>query len=385
MSPPSVSSVASPTPPPRSRRVRVLAVLLLNLVAIALLAGAAEIYLRSRDSYVIQQNADLVRSAGLVASDPEFLVMGVGAGRRMMPNAHVIIKNHRLSGKDILVDTDSNGFRDHELPVARPAGELRVLGLGDSITVGDYLPVEQVWVERAEQLLAARLGRPVEVINAGLDDIGLREELDILEERGLSQKPDWVVVGFYLNDGRPPWGFAGELGSYGFIRRHSVLAQKIYEQLALLKLVRERGDYRMTWLEAPGQLPWQSQPELLRQLIKQAEYDWGSAWGEGVWPVIDGQLDRLQRLSQVHHFHVLIVCFPVRYQVYTDYVEDTPQRKMKDRAAARGFDYLDLLPVLRNYRGSDDLFFDQCHPQAFTNQVIGQAVADALLLRISPH
>ena len=70
---------------------------------------------------------------------------------------------------------------------------------------------EETYVKQTASALETALGYRVEVINAGVGDTGSQEQIDILEESGLQIQPDIVVLGFYLNDSRPPWGFSGEL------------------------------------------------------------------------------------------------------------------------------------------------------------------------------
>lgn len=81
----------------------------------------------------------------------------------------------------------------------------RVLFLGDSITFGDYLPEEETFVRRVETL-SVNGARPLETVNAGIGAIGLQNALSILMEMGIGIDPDVVVIGFYLNDFRPPPG-----------------------------------------------------------------------------------------------------------------------------------------------------------------------------------
>jgi hypothetical protein len=70
----------------------------------------------------------------------------------------VTIRNHTISGLDVAIETNAYGFRGPELGAPEP-GRTRVLVLGDSITWGDYLPVEEVYVARAEAHLADASGR----------------------------------------------------------------------------------------------------------------------------------------------------------------------------------------------------------------------------------
>jgi lysophospholipase L1-like esterase len=96
---------------------------------------------------------------------------------------------------------DSLGFRDHEFPLERAAGDLRVLALGDSFTFGLGVQVEDCWVERLERSLAAATGRATEVVNGGVA-IGL---IPPRYAEGAARlvpllDPDALIIGLCLND-----------------------------------------------------------------------------------------------------------------------------------------------------------------------------------------
>jgi hypothetical protein len=338
-------------------------------LAVAGALAGAETYMRLRTTFIVS------RDGAILEQSAELLIRHTSKGKRLVPSAHVVIRNHYLSKKDVVMDVNSLGFRDAELPTVKAPGELRVLALGDSITWGDYLQAEEVYVERAERRLAQELpGRRVLVVNAGVGDIGLREELDILEEKGLSLAPDVVAVGFYLNDSRPPWGFPAEVGNPGWLRRRSLLADGIYRAAKLRRWMRQQGEERFAWMDAFAKLDWANDRTKFERLVSLARYDWGAAWTDDAWVVLGRELDRLKELAQRHGFRVTIVAFPVSFQVYAKFLEDAPQRRMAGEAAARGFAFLDLLPLLRA-RAGEDLFFDQCHPREETNDLIGTELA----------
>lgn len=350
----------------------------LGLVALAVIGAlvGAEAYLRLRTTFIVSRDgAVLEHSAGL-------LVRYTSAGRRLVPNAHVVIRNHYLSKKDVVMDVNSLGLRDAELPARKAPGELRILALGDSITWADYLQADEVWVEHAQRHLGQALpGRKVEIVNAGVGDIGLTEELDILEETGLSLAPDVVAVGFYLNDSRPPWGFPAEVGNPGWLRRRSLVADRFYRAAKLRRFVRRQGEERLVaWIRAFPKLDWANDRAAFERLVALAKYDWGAAWTDDAWVVLGRELDRLKALSQRHGFAVTIVAFPVSFQVEAKFLEDAPQRRMASEAAGRGFAFLDLLPLLRAQTG-EHLFFDHCHPRERTNDLIGAELASFLLNR----
>jgi lysophospholipase L1-like esterase len=315
---------------------------------------------------------------GSFEAHPEILIRHTREGKRLHPSARVTIRNHRLSRRNILIETNSLGFRDRELEPRRP-GELRVMAIGDSITWGDYLQSDETYVEQIQFRLQEKLEpRAVEVINAGVGDVGIKEEVDILRDAVSDVEPNIVVVGFYLNDSRPPWGFSGEMGNRGWLRRNSVVADTLYRQFKLRQWVKDTGADRFAWTSRSNSLDWQHDRDAFRSLVHLARYDWGSAWLDSSWRVVEGEFLRLRKLADRHRFEVLVVVFPVSFQVYSDFVDDKPQRLLAEAAAAHEFDHMDVLPLLRQHRESE-LFFDHCHPRVLANALIGKAIADHLL------
>ena len=339
---------------------------------------AAEIRLRRTQSYVVSQKESLIQRLGLIDQNPGLLVRTTARGKRLMPGAKVIVRNHRLAGIDIPIEINSLGFRGREIAPEKSPGVPRILIMGDSITWGDYLRDEDTYVRHTEVDLARALGHPVEVINGGEGDTGSEEQIDILEESGLRVKPDLVVLGFYLNDSRPPWGFSGELGGRGWLRRHSLAADKFYEKLVLWRWIRQQGGSRFAWIEAQNRLDWKHDPRAFQELAQLADFDWGAAWDAASWETIDRQLTRLEHHAKQNGFRVATLTFPVKFQVQATTADDSPQKTFAGLSRKHGFTNLDLLPLFRAH-ASEDILFDQCHPTALMNGMIGAAVSDFLI------
>ncbi len=350
----------------------------INLALVLIVLVSFEFYLRQRETYIVKENTSWFNSVFVIDHNPKHLIRYTSRGRRLIPNTRTIIRNHHLSKRDVLMTINSNGFRDKQLSRLKKANELRILILGDSITWADYLPVEEVYVERIEKYLSNAIkSRKVEVINGGVGDIGIREEIDILQEQGLELRPDVVIVAFYLNDSRPPWGFPEEINSRGWLRRNSVLVETIYRKLKLQAWMKKRGKHRFQWREAERELNWAHDRDDFLKLVSLAKYDWGAAWEEDSWDIVAKQLEKLKSLSQQHGFSVAVVAFPVAFQVYSTFVENTPQERLRKTVTELGIEYYDLLPLLREH-SQESLFFDQCHPRKKANDIIGRVLADFL-------
>lgn len=349
--------------------------ILITIALVFVIFFALEVYLRCTATYITKRKIE--SSFYNTEIDARILVIDMpNKPPLLIPNTHIMVHNHHVSGRNIPVKINSFGFRDQEISNDKKDNELRILVLGDSITFGDYLQANEVYVERIEQYLNQNIkAGKVNVINAGYGGIGIKEEVDILIERGLKLNPDIIILAFYLNDSHPPWSFHGESHRPGWLRRNSVLAQAIYQNIKIFQWINTKGKYRFDWLHKVDKLDWQNDREAFLELASMAEYDWGAGWKDSSWSLVDQQLDILESLSKQHNFKVVVVVFPIRFQVYAKFIEDAPQQRMREKAASRGFYYYNLLPMLRKQRDKD-LFFDLCHPTKEANDIIGKKIAN---------
>ena len=98
--------------------------------------------------------------------------------------------------------TNSLGFRDEEFDSEPGEEELRWMCLGDSFTFGIGVDLEETWPQLIESDLQDRLGRPVEVINAGFAAGSHYPPgyLPWLKSDGVLFSPSLLVLGICLND-----------------------------------------------------------------------------------------------------------------------------------------------------------------------------------------
>lgn len=99
------------------------------------------------------------------------------------------------------VTNNKLGFREREFAIPKPDGLYRVMVLGDSLTWGEGLPVEERYTDVLQRRLGA--GDSVEILNFGVDGYPTTKERDLLYEYIDAVEPDLVVVGFCSNDPKP--------------------------------------------------------------------------------------------------------------------------------------------------------------------------------------
>jgi lysophospholipase L1-like esterase len=136
-----------------------------------------------------------------------------GVGHDHAPNA-----DERLMGVD--VRTDARGFRrpDDATEAARKVTRPLIVTLGDSVTLGWGAPEGETLAAHLERKL-----RPAVVINAGVGNSNTSMELARYKRDLRPLRPDWVILGFFINDAEPD-----PAPTRNFVLENSALAAMIY-------------------------------------------------------------------------------------------------------------------------------------------------------------
>ena len=100
--------------------------------------------------------------------------------------------------------TTADSLRDHDYPQTKPPGTRRFVVLGDSLTMGSGIAIEDAYHSVLERRLSESTGTPHEFINFGVSGYYLTQYLATLRHKALAWDPDVVLIGFYHNDRRVP-------------------------------------------------------------------------------------------------------------------------------------------------------------------------------------
>ena len=322
--------------------------------------------------------------------EPQGIFLETPTGRRLRPNTQAIVKNHYLCHCTTEIRTNSLGYRNRELgPKTRP----RVLFLGDSITLADYVPEEQSWVRRVETL-SESTPRPLETVNAGVWAIGLADEVGILLETGLRAEPDVVVLDWYLNDVQPSPGLrmlrAPRWLEWSWLAQHvfrgvSVLRTRFAEppESAIPNDTLQAWRKRTAARFPPSGPPSNATVGGFNRLVDELFFDWGSAWSDDAWDRMRPYFAELRRQADLHDFRLLVVAFPVYDQLDAPFINDYPQQQLRRIADDLDVPMLDLMPPLRKaleawkaggQKPEERLFFDWCHHTALGNELVAREV-----------
>lgn len=252
-----------------------------------------------------------------------------GAGYTLMkPGSH-------YEWQSISVDINSHGLRGPETPYEKPAATYRILNLGDSVVMGWGVRFEDTYGQRLESLLnedaAGKLN--VEVINAGVPGWSLENALAYLQAEGLRYDPDLILLDVTIaNDinGKSALLAGNESGPFRWLSDHTYLWPFLQSQVAWAR-ARAEGKDRVSTIDPP------TNAAKYFPLDPQSER-WTARWNT---------LLEVNRLAGEKGIPVILVLFPLEFQVLDKSYSTLPQQIFISRAAQVGIPTVDLLPAFQ--------------------------------------
>jgi hypothetical protein len=158
--------------------------LVLVLLGIMLPLALAEVGLRLAGAILPGD----YQTVSFAEAHPEF-------GRRNRPGAGW----KKTSEYTSWIEVNSKGLRGAEIDYPKPAGEKRILVVGDSFTFAEQVNQNETFTQRLEDRLNADGGQ-YRVLNAGSNGWATANEVVYLAKEGVRFKPDVVIVALYLGN-----------------------------------------------------------------------------------------------------------------------------------------------------------------------------------------
>lgn len=356
--------------------------IIVPLISILLTLLVAELLVR----LVLPQNTDFY-DYGRFAK-PSTLI---GQDSELLPNA----SNPGYTG--VSVETNSVALRDREIAVPKPPDTYRILTIGDSVTFGYGVELDEIYMKVLEtELNAGQQGANFEVVNGGLIAGSLSYHYHFLRRSADALEPDMIMIGLVLNDIKPyadytldadlplpEYEVPGLLHRFSnALREYSHLYQMVYANLKGIL-------FGLGVLDVNNMLGYNF--VALGESTEELEY----TWQQTLW-----MLDSIFSLAREKGFAVSLVVFPLEIQLnegalneYRDKLglrlddnalSGEPQRRLREFAAANDVPYVDLLPAYRAEQ-ADKLFLrnkaishDPVHPSPFGHRIAGQAIYQQL-------
>ncbi len=299
------------------------------------------------------------------------------------------------------VQINSLGLRDREVAIPKPPGLFRAVAIGDSITFGFGVRLEESYPKRLEARLNAGFdpsSRRVEVINAGVPATSLASYLQFLEMKGPGLQPDLVLIGIAINDifdydavsrpvSQPSQNRSSRLvPALRQLNRALLLHSHLYllSYVSVKSLLIRTGFLDLNQAYAEDFLPVQSPSE------RQAR-----AWASTL-----RLLGRLVETARGLHVPIVLVLFPIEPQLdaqaldlyrhtlrlglTASALEGIPQRRLAEFARSMKVPFVDLLPRFRESRDrglflrNRSVSHDWTHPSSVGHEMAADEILSTL-------
>lgn len=337
-----------------------------------------------------------------VAPTASQVLRGLHRATPEQPWLYELVPNARtLDPSGVEYAINASGFRDREHPRARPDDGVRIALVGDSVSFGYGVALEDTFAKRLEGALGHALGtRPVEVLNLGVSGYNPYTEAAWLRGVVLDWSPDLVLVQFCVNDLNDPTlhfdastmlalgsipadAFPGALPASDGAAANDDAAADAASHAHAPTAHGGRSNVTIT----PGWCRWSRLCTLVAETLA-PEPD-GAALAAALAPHEDpspAELAWLERLyaqmasdARARDAQLAVVVFPYATQLEPE-ASDRLQEKLRELGARADVPVIDLLPAFRRAaRESDEpLFLDLWHPTARGHRVAARALLHEL-------
>ena len=351
-------------------------------------------------------------------------------GHVMRPSVTEIYRTREF---ETLIRTNTDGFRGNDHG-AKGASTVRIVGLGDSFTLGAEVDEGETYLSLLEALLNDRADTlRYETINLGVRAYGTQQEILTFLQKGLNYEPDVVILQFYTGNDlyeNPPRMIPYEVAN-GFIvppadparpesraGRNGARVETSSKQTNRLPVLFNawlgehsklyvvcRGRYRgliERWRayraqsdgDKPKQTPLMKWMKFATQPYSVSE----TADMRNRWAIVDNLLRDLSELSALHGFRVFLMDVPLVERIDPDVFEAwgldpalfdplKPERRLRAMAERYGFA---LVPLCRAFSTvtrtqTDRLYYpEDGHWTRSGHQLAAQILYEAITQRSFP-
>lgn len=258
---------------------------------------------------------------------------------RHRPGVQRTIGARRLEG---IYSINRWGHHDTEFPREKPSGEFRALMLGDSVTMGYGVSYDGTFSAHLEQELRENATgyASYEVINTGVHGYATYQELRVFEE-SLAFEPDFVAIGFCLNDVTEPFVVSEEYGGvgldyHGVSQTQSPFVGWISNETGFGRLF-QRLSLKSKSVEAEKRTE-------IYNVRRMAEVSRSDPEMQEAWRIALTNLEAVYDLARENGKPIVLLVFPFTFQLL-DESSRQPQQILLEHAASHGVATIDFAPI----------------------------------------
>ena len=357
--------------------------IMISVISTMVLLALAELALR-----LFVDRGDLIADRGDLIADRGDLSAGDQPEQRMDVRQHVRIHcRSQIPGlfyelkpaSSVVIDgalneINSLGMRDREVAQQKADGIFRIAVVGDSLTYGWRVAIEDCYVKKLEALLNQK-ARRIEVLNFGVSGYNTEQELIVLREKVLGFEPDLVIVGFVANDIL----FSTSVEAIVFAKRDRTFGRQAQEAERLLdeytpRKARDALPPWLTWSKLAC-VVWQSIENARKGDFLVSYYRNGERWS-----ALENALRNIKTLLDEKEIPVFVALIPEDYRTLYNKRRDEIREKLTAALTEIGFPYIDLVHAYEGKSVEDLIINDQDpHPNASGHAIAAQAIHQALV------
>ncbi len=285
----------------------------------------------------------------------------------------------------------STGERHTEESISR---KLRILCVGDSNTFGLFADDNASYPYILQKEIN-RVKPNVAVLNAGLGGTAVHDVLYYLKRKGLSLRPDYIILNYSTNDfddmlrDTPVYeeikkerlvGFKRHLKQSNFGRafrkiyvhfKYGRFLKKIDDPKLLNILKEESRDLEDLLYVAENY----ETPTIVRDPLDKGL--------EEIWDLYFGQFEQLLDLARQRDIQVMVVMHPDILKVFDRYPKADAYDLVKERFESYGIPVIDVIPAFKQHRDSIQKFYlnppRDFHLSGAGNEFIARAILDTII------
>jgi lysophospholipase L1-like esterase len=317
-------------------------------VVIGLVVVGSGLIFRMTTSGKIQNVAILVVTCLLIVLSDRLLLARLGLPLWMpdldnhykhRPNT---VRSWGSSFNDKLIRINQYGHHDRDFPLHKGKNEFRGLMIGDSVTMGHGMTYEETFSNQLENILREKVGsrRNYRIINAGVQGYSTFQEYNTLR-RSLVFKPDFIAIGFCMNDPTEPFVVDERFGGvgldyHGITQASSMLISYTSNETGYGRWL-QRLQERKKSKELTKKWEVYSVKEMARSRVDDPRF------AEN-WKMVLLYLNKMYDVTRSENIRVALLIFPHTFQLMNDELKE-PQHILIEHARARNIDVIDLTDV----------------------------------------
>jgi lysophospholipase L1-like esterase len=260
---------------------------------------------------------------------------------QLRPNVEQIADGFGICIPAFHVKINSYGFRDYEYSMEKPPNTFRIVVLGDSITFGEGVELNETYSKVLEKLLNEKNGGKIkyEVLNFGVGSYNAAEKVEVLATVAINFTPDLIIFQ-YLGDDIINWTEFREI-EHEKIENYLQKVNKSREKLNRIEL----QDLHISIYQ-----------EYLRRLEEKNF--------EEVWKIVEEAFERLASITQ-GKINVLLIFQTDEHQI----------SRLKKIASKYNWSTLDMNDIFRGYPQEKIIIHPKDpHPNAFAHKLIAEEI-----------